>query len=453
MPFPSDLEEYVRRKREGEEDPALADEFSIMESAPSPPDAEPDTEPDISGVPEALPSLPSQPAPAAPAADLGAEYRTASEADAKSAGRATLANLLSRSVDMMRGRPTAPLNLQNKNSEVANFLLRQKLKGGGAKPMSPLQNAQMLKILAEKALLDPASPNSRAQLKAMGLPDAAIAGVSEGKAQDLLKNWSERQAGAKPFNAPTEEWIKRGAALKRPITPVPGLDAETHQARVLAAEREQDAESLAEEKRKNDKSDATKSASEKLEASLRNEFQGKQVYKDTELLAGSVLKMASARPTAAGDMSAIYSYMRLLDPGSAVKEAEYASAKNAAGWPQRMRVAYNNALAGEILDPETRRDFLDQANLLWKAQQQRFDVAASEHGRLARESGVRPDNVVLDMGFGAINRLLESKIGGSKTSTPATPVVPLPRPKTYADAEKLPEGTRFIDPDGVVRVR
>jgi hypothetical protein len=49
----------------------------------------------------------------------------------------------------MRGRPTAPLNLQNKNSEVANFLLRQKLKGSGLRQLHP---SQVAKLEADAAL-------------------------------------------------------------------------------------------------------------------------------------------------------------------------------------------------------------------------------------------------------------------------------------------------------------
>jgi hypothetical protein len=142
-PFDPEMEDWLTRKRE-EEDPALAEALAVPADEP---DTEPDTEPDISGALEALPSLPGPVAPsAAPAApsSLDAEYRTASEADAKSAGRATLANLLNRSVDMMRGRPTAPVNLLGgKGSEVANFLMRQKLKGGGGRQLHPAQVAKL----------------------------------------------------------------------------------------------------------------------------------------------------------------------------------------------------------------------------------------------------------------------------------------------------------------------
>jgi hypothetical protein len=144
---------------------------------------------------------------------------------------------------------------------------------------------------------------------------------------------------------------------------------------------------------------AAAGAPAKTTADLRSEFQSLPVVKDTEVMASAYGKVTSADPTAAGDMSSIFAYMKILDPGSTVREGEFASAQNAAGIPDRIRNMYNRAASGEILAPEQREDFKAQARNLLKAQKSRYDAKAAEYRRLAREAGVPESNVVLDMGL------------------------------------------------------
>lgn len=42
---------------------------------------------------------------------------------------------------------------------------------------------------------------------------------------------------------------------------------------------------------------------------------------------------AAERPSAANDLAMIFAYMKMLDPGSVVREQEFANAQNAAGIP------------------------------------------------------------------------------------------------------------------------
>ena len=57
----------------------------------------------------------------------------------------------------------------------------------------------------------------------------------------------------------------------------------------------------------------------------------------------------------------IFAYMKMLDPGSVVREQEFANAQNAAGVPDQVRNAYNKALRGERLNPAQRAEFLRSA--------------------------------------------------------------------------------------------
>lgn len=75
---------------------------------------------------------------------------------------------------------------------------------------------------------------------------------------------------------------------------------------------------------------------------------------------------ASEDPSPAGDLALIFNYMKILDPGSTVREGEFATAQNSGSIPQRIRAFYNKALQGTRLDDVQRADFADRANRLFK---------------------------------------------------------------------------------------
>lgn len=77
--------------------------------------------------------------------------------------------------------------------------------------------------------------------------------------------------------------------------------------------------------------------------------------------------VAEGEPSAAGDLSLIFSYMKVLDPPSTVREGEQALAENARGVPDSIRNMYNKVVAGERLTPEQRKDFQNQAENIYRS--------------------------------------------------------------------------------------
>lgn len=134
-------------------------------------------------------------------------------------------------------------------------------------------------------------------------------------------------------------------------------------------------------------------------AELRKEFFGNPTVKNTENIGEAYQKIKGSESTAAGDVSLIYGYMKLMDPGSTVREGEFATAQNAGSIPERVQAAYNRALKGTRLAPEVRADFLKQADNVYQAQLSRYKPLADEYGRLAKQSGLEPNDVVLNLGF------------------------------------------------------
>lgn len=77
------------------------------------------------------------------------------------------------------------------------------------------------------------------------------------------------------------------------------------------------------------------------------------------------INQAASNPSAAGDLALIFNYMKMLDPGSVVREGEFANAQNAGGITTKVRAQYNNILNGQRLTPEQRADFVDQSRKIY----------------------------------------------------------------------------------------
>ncbi|WP_267427365.1 hypothetical protein [Methylobacterium sp. GC_Met_2] len=96
----------------------------------------------------------------------------------------------------------------------------------------------------------------------------------------------------------------------------------------------------------------------------------------------------------ASDISLVFGYMKMLDPGSVVREGEYATAKNAAGVPERVLNAYNKALTGEFLSDTQRKDFLGQASELYGTARKTAEGVAERYRNLATSYGADPSRAV-----------------------------------------------------------
>jgi len=159
------------------------------------------------------------------------------------------------------------------------------------------------------------------------------------------------------------------------------------------------------------------------------------------------VRASAEDPSAAGDLAIIFNYMKILDPGSVVRESEFATAQNAASVPERIRAQYNRVLNGERLSDVTRRDFVDRAGRLVQSQIPAHEKLKGEYARLAQSFGIDPTQVIVDLS-GDFTPIAEP---------PATDQLnvqePIPRISTRAEWEALPSGTRYRDPNGVERVK
>lgn len=130
------------------------------------------------------------------------------------------------------------------------------------------------------------------------------------------------------------------------------------------------------------------------ENKLRSEFSKfKTNFQEAQTAQDKVVR-SLARQTAAGDVSAVFAYMKVLDPGSVVREGEQATARNAAGVPERIRNAYNRTLTGQSLTPEQRQDFLETSQSLFQAEQDKYIANRKVYEDIATRQKLNVLNVV-----------------------------------------------------------
>lgn len=161
-------------------------------------------------------------------------------------------------------------------------------------------------------------------------------------------------------------------------------------------------------------------------AGIRKEFTSQSKEFVSVRNAYTRLQSATAEPSAAGDLAMIFNFMKMLDPGSAVREGEQATASNAAGVPDRVRNLWNRLLTGERLVPEQRQDFLNQAKNLYRGQLGEQRKLEGEFRRIAKKQfgEENVDLVVVDF------------IGGQQAG-PAAPSLTLGQQQA---AGALPQG-------------
>ncbi len=132
----------------------------------------------------------------------------------------------------------------------------------------------------------------------------------------------------------------------------------------------------------------------KLEQSVRKEYLAQS--KDFGKVADAFDRISVSQPDAVGDLSLIFQYMKMLDPGSTVREGEFATAQSARGVPESVLGQYNRIASGERLTDAQRSSFLQQAELLYLKAGESQAARERRYRGVARANSLRPDQVVGD---------------------------------------------------------
>jgi hypothetical protein len=132
------------------------------------------------------------------------------------------------------------------------------------------------------------------------------------------------------------------------------------------------------------------------ETKLRTEFQGSPDYKafgEMKSAYGQVMQGLN-KANAIGDLAAATKIMKLLDPGSVVRESELALAMQAGGLLDRVANYATNVMQGTKLSPAQRKEFAELANSLFSVSVDAFNEKRNQYSDLATQYGFDVKRVV-----------------------------------------------------------
>lgn len=138
------------------------------------------------------------------------------------------------------------------------------------------------------------------------------------------------------------------------------------------------------------KNNPTASDQAKGEMSMRKELEDRTKQSRIVLDMFRKVDTASRNASAPNDLALIFAYMKMLDPGSVVREQEFANAQNAAGVPDRIKNVYNKALKGERLNAAQRLEFLSSARQIATIAQDSLTSETRNYQGIADQYGYDP---------------------------------------------------------------
>ncbi len=127
------------------------------------------------------------------------------------------------------------------------------------------------------------------------------------------------------------------------------------------------------------------------EAKFRKEYNDQtKGYQEVKSAFGRV---KASEDSAVGDLSLIFGYMKMLDPGSVVREGEFATAQNATGVPERVMNIYNKVVSGERLNAGQRKAFKGQAEKLYQTAAEQEKTVRQGIERISKGYGLKTENI------------------------------------------------------------
>jgi hypothetical protein len=163
-------------------------------------------------------------------------------------------------------------------------------------------------------------------------------------------------------------------------------------------------------------------------ANFRKEFSTLQPVKEfsTQADAYSRILASAANPSAAGDLSLIFQYMKVLDPTSVVRESEFAMAASAGSYGERIKSAVERAKNGERLSDDIRADFVKRAEMLYNESERKFTDLYRQYAGRADRLGYSQEDALNDFRYKGRN-------------APETSRRPMARPEPQAAPTPAPQ--------------
>lgn len=157
---------------------------------------------------------------------------------------------------------------------------------------------------------------------------------------------------------------------------------------------------LAELRGKEKEAEAKKAGDlQKVETDLRNKLLDMPETKDALKVAGLNRAVQNASDTGAGDIGLLYNFLHVVEPGSQVKESEFATAGSAGGLRAEVQGYFNKLDGKGQLPPSMRRQLKAESRLLTKSRLAGYSKIQNSFRGLSGAYGVNADNVVIPLGL------------------------------------------------------
>lgn len=129
---------------------------------------------------------------------------------------------------------------------------------------------------------------------------------------------------------------------------------------------------------------------------LRGDFRGEPIYKAHQEMqsAHSQIQQSLKAGSAIGDTAAATKIMKLLDPGSVVRESELGMALAATGLADRVGNFAQAILTGKTLNPQQRKDFAALADALYGESVKQYNAKRGEYQGIAERNGLNVPDVL-----------------------------------------------------------
>ena len=130
--------------------------------------------------------------------------------------------------------------------------------------------------------------------------------------------------------------------------------------------------------------------------SAKKTFMSEPIYKDFTDMKSAYGQVISAldQGSPIGDVAGATKVMKLLDPGSVVRESELGIAMAASGRMDRLKYYFDNWASGNKLTPTQRNDFKQLSNELYAAAGQAYNQKRGEYLDFGASTGVELDKAL-----------------------------------------------------------
>ena len=129
------------------------------------------------------------------------------------------------------------------------------------------------------------------------------------------------------------------------------------------------------------------------EEKIRKEWQGRsKVYGELQGTFNTLQESASAS-SGPGDIALITGFMKMLDPGSVVRETEFATARDTGGLYIQLQNKLEKAKNGQFLNPAQRKEYLDLAKKYLESAQKKAEKEKQDLGAVVKNYNLNPENV------------------------------------------------------------